>query len=180
LAATATGLQATTVGLKITDARFAPNGTVIVAQAAPKPKIRRVDLVSGRITTVVRHARGVPSQLFSLLGWIRVLQPVSPGDLSFSTGIAPTTLRDYLRRLTTRGDIRRTPNPSDGRSYLIVLTAAGMRTVDRGRPAIDDAFRKLEPYLPRAAEEYARYATELREALQRATLMSASAVARSS
>jgi DNA-binding MarR family transcriptional regulator len=126
------------------------------------------------------HARGVPSQLFSLLGWIRVLQPVSPGDLSFSTGIAPTTLRDYLRRLTTRGDIRRTPNPSDGRSYLIVLTAAGMRTVDRGRPAIDDAFRKLEPYLPRDAEEYARYATELREALQRATLMSASAVARSS
>ena len=55
-----------------------------------------------------------------------------------------------------------------------------MRTVDRGRPAIADAFSKLEPYLPRDAEEYARYATELREALQRATLMSASAVARSS
>ena len=85
------------------------------------------------------HARGVPSQLFSLLGWIRVLQPVSPGDLGFSTGIAPTTLRDYLRRLTARGDIRRTPNPSDGRSYLILLSAAGIRTVDRGRPAIADA-----------------------------------------
>ena len=48
------GVRATTVGLKITDARFAPNGTLIVAQAAPKPKIRRVDLASGRITTVVR------------------------------------------------------------------------------------------------------------------------------
>jgi DNA-binding MarR family transcriptional regulator len=116
------------------------------------------------------HARGVPSQLFSLLGWIRVLQPVSPGDLGFSTGIPPTTLRDHLRRLVARGDIRRTPNPSDGRSYLIVVTAAGMRTVDRGRPAIADAFRKLEPHLPRAAAEYARYAAELREALQRATL----------
>ena len=121
------------------------------------------------------HARGVPSQLFSLLGWIRVLQPVSPGDLGFSAGIAPTTLRDYLRRLTARGDIRRTPNPSDGRSYLILLSAAGMRTVDRGRPAIADAFRKLEPYLPRDAEEYARYAAELREALQRATLTPAAA-----
>jgi DNA-binding MarR family transcriptional regulator len=122
------------------------------------------------------HARGVPSQLFSLLGWIRVLQPVSPGQLSFSTGIPPTTLRDYLRRLTSRGDIRRTPNPSDGRSYLVVLTAAGLRTVDRGRPAIADAFSRLEPYLTRDAGEYARYATELREALQRATVAAASPV----
>ena len=119
------------------------------------------------------HACGVPSQLFSLLGWIRVLQPVSPGDLGLSTGIPPTTLRDYLRRLTARGDIRRTPNPSDGRSYLIVLSAAGLRTVDQGRPAIAEAFRKLEPYLPRDPAEYALYAAELREALQRATLMPA-------
>src|SRR4029450_4226454 len=92
-----------------------------------------------------------------------------------SRELAPTTRRRSLRRLTTRGDIRRTPNPSDGRSYLIVLTAAGMRTVDRGRPAIADAFRKLQPHLPRAPPPGApadapRYAAELREALQRATL----------
>jgi hypothetical protein len=123
------------------------------------------------------HARGVPSQLFSLLGWIRVLQPVSPGDLSFSTGIAPTTLRDYLRRLTTRGDIRRTPNLV--RRPLVPDRPRGRWNANRRprRPAIDDAFRKLEPYLPRAAKEYARYATELREALQRATPMSAAAPA---
>ena len=136
--------------------------------------IQEAYTASTLIATLVErelHARGVPSQLFSLLGWIRVLQPVSPGDLGFSTGIPPTTLRDYIRRLVARGDIRRTENPSDGRSYLILLTAAGMRTVDRGRPAIADAFRKLEPYLPRDASEYAKYATELREALQRATLM---------
>jgi len=48
------GAQATAVGLRITDARFAPNGTVIVAQAAPAPKIRRVDLKTGRITTIVK------------------------------------------------------------------------------------------------------------------------------
>jgi DNA-binding MarR family transcriptional regulator len=99
---------------------------------------------------------------------------VAPGHLSFSTGIPPTTLRDYLRRLVERGDIRRTRNPSDGRSYLVVLTAAGTRTVDRGRPAIADAFSKLEPFLPRDATEYARCVTELREALQRATVTSAS------
>ena len=84
----------------------------------------------------------------------------------------------FERELHARGvpsrDIRRTRNPSDGRSYLVVLTAAGLWTVDQGRPAIADAFSKLEPFLPRdAVSEYARYATELREALQRATVMAA-------
>jgi len=46
------GVKATTVGLLITDAAFAPNGTLVVAQAKPLPKIRRVDPKTGRITTV--------------------------------------------------------------------------------------------------------------------------------
>ena len=47
------GVKATTVGLLITDAAFAPNRTLVVAQAKPLPKIRRVDLKTGRITTIV-------------------------------------------------------------------------------------------------------------------------------
>jgi outer membrane protein assembly factor BamB len=47
------GVKATTVGLLITDAAFDPNGTLVVAQAKPRPKIRRVDLKTGRITTIV-------------------------------------------------------------------------------------------------------------------------------
>ncbi len=47
------GVKATTVGLLITDAAFAPNGTLVVAQAKPRPKIRRVDLRTGSITTIV-------------------------------------------------------------------------------------------------------------------------------
>ena len=47
------GVKATTVGLLITDAAFAPNGTLVVAQAKPLPKIRRVDLKTGSITTIV-------------------------------------------------------------------------------------------------------------------------------
>ena len=47
------GVKATTVGLLITDAAFAPNGTLVVAQAKPLPKIRRVDLKTGNITTIV-------------------------------------------------------------------------------------------------------------------------------
>jgi DNA-binding MarR family transcriptional regulator len=114
------------------------------------------------------HARGVPASLFSLLSWIRVRQPVTPTELSAVTGIPLTGLRDMTRRLEGRGDVTRTPNPSDGRSYLLNVTPQGKRVVDRGRPAIAAALKQVEPHLPRSVGEYTKRATELREALQRA------------
>jgi DNA-binding MarR family transcriptional regulator len=71
------------------------------------------------------EAEGVPSQLFSLLGWIRLLEPVTPARLTAETGIPATTLRDYLRLLVERGDIERRPNEADRRSYLIATTGGG-------------------------------------------------------
>ena len=68
---------------------------------------------------------GVPQQLFSFLGWVATLQPVTPGTLAAETGLPPTTIRDYVRRLVARGDVRKTPNPADGRSYFLVLTPKG-------------------------------------------------------
>jgi hypothetical protein len=47
------GVPATSVALLITDAGFGPNGTLVVAQSRPLPKIRRVDVKTGRITTIV-------------------------------------------------------------------------------------------------------------------------------
>jgi hypothetical protein len=47
------GVKATRVGLLITDAAFALDGTLVVAQAKPLAKIRRVDLKTGAITTIV-------------------------------------------------------------------------------------------------------------------------------
>ena len=68
---------------------------------------------------------GVPQQLFSFLGWVATLQPVTPGTLAAETGLPPTTIRDYVRRLVARGDVRKTPNPADGRSYLPRADAEG-------------------------------------------------------
>ena len=108
---------------------------------------------------------GVAPQLFSFLSWVRLLEPVTPGALAAETGIPPTTIRDYLRRLSERGDIVRRPNPRDGRSYLVTLTPRGRRLVDRGAPIVGAVFRRVEPHLPRPAEEYAERARELRQGL---------------
>jgi DNA-binding MarR family transcriptional regulator len=112
------------------------------------------------------EAAGVSPELFSFLGWIRLLEPISPGSLAAETGMPPTTIRDYVRRLVERGDVRKVRNPADGRSYHLVLTARGRRISDRGWPAVIAAFERLEPSLQRPAREYLAVVEELREGLK--------------
>ena len=121
-------------------------------------------LIEAHVNAELR-AGGVDPSLFSFLGWIAVLEPVTPGELAAETGMPPTTIRDYLRRLTERGQIVRTPNPADGRSYRVTLSAEGRKVVDRGRPLVGAVFKRVEPHLSRPAEEYVLRSRELREAL---------------
>src|SRR5262245_52061015 len=114
------------------------------------------------------EAAGVQPELFSFLGWIRLLEPVSPGGLAAETGMPPTTIRDYVRRLVERGDVRKAPNPADGRSYHLVLTAQGRRLTDRGWPAVVAAFERLQPLLQRPPKDYLVVVEELREGLRQA------------
>ena len=52
-------------------------------------------------------AIGVPDRLFSFMGWVTRLQPVTPGRLAAETGLPPTTIRDYVRRQQTTRRTRR-------------------------------------------------------------------------
>ena len=40
----------------------------------------------------------VPDRLFSFIGWVTRLEPVTPSTLAAETGLPPTTIRDYVRR----------------------------------------------------------------------------------
>jgi DNA-binding MarR family transcriptional regulator len=108
----------------------------------------------------------VPDELFSFIGWVTRLEPVTPGALSAETGLPPTTVRDYVRRLVARGDARKIPNPSDGRSYHLVLTAKGRAIAQRGWPAVLAAFERVERHLARPADEHLATMQELREAVR--------------
>jgi DNA-binding MarR family transcriptional regulator len=125
------------------------------------------------LVTAELRAVGVPATLFSFLGWVRQLEPVTPGLLAAETGMPPTTVRDYVRRLVERGDVRKAPNPADGRSYHLVLTAKGRRLADRGWPAVKAAYARVSPHLERDAEEYLALTRELRGALRDALAESA-------
>lgn len=109
---------------------------------------------------------GVPDRLFAFMGWVTRLQPVTPSRLSEETGIPPTTVRDYVRRLAASGDVRKVPNPADGRSYHLVLTEKGQRVADRGWPAVLAAFDRVERHLERPASEHLAAMRTLREAVR--------------
>ncbi len=111
---------------------------------------------------------GVEQQLFSFLGWVAVLQPVTPGALAAETGLPPTTIRDYIRRLVERGDVGKVPNPNDGRSYYLVLTRKGQTLANRGWPAVMEAFRRVARHLERPAAEHLVASRELRRAVKQA------------
>ena len=70
----------------------------------------------GLLVDIELERAGVPAQLFSFLGWVSILQPVTPSRLAVETGLPSTTIRDHVRRLVERGDVERVANPADGRS----------------------------------------------------------------
>jgi DNA-binding MarR family transcriptional regulator len=114
------------------------------------------------------EADGISPRLYSFLGWVDLLQPVTPGRLAEETGMPATTIRDQVREVVERGDVRKVANPEDGRSYLLELTELGRALADSGRPALGRALERVQPYLKRAPKEYIDATVELRLALRQA------------
>ena len=108
---------------------------------------------------------GHPAYLLALLTHIRDHAPVTPSKLSAASGMPMTTLRDNIQRLVDRRLVRRVTNSDDGRSYLLVLTAAGKRTIQAADPALLRAYLAVERRLRRPLEDYQRTLDDVIEAL---------------
>jgi DNA-binding MarR family transcriptional regulator len=90
---------------------------------------------------------GIPAFLLALLTHIRDHGPVTPSAVSALSGSPLTTLRDNIQRLVDRGLVRRLPNPDDGRSYLLTVTAKGTRLAAEAGEALREAYELLEAEL---------------------------------
>jgi DNA-binding MarR family transcriptional regulator len=87
--------------------------------------------VTGQLAGALLGRAIAPSKLtsneFAVLSLVAVFEPISPTELAQRAGMPATTLSDYVTRLVTRRFLKRAPNPDDGRSYLLSLTAEGRR-----------------------------------------------------
>jgi DNA-binding MarR family transcriptional regulator len=123
---------------------------------------------SGYVGQLADHAlrdAGLPAFLLATLTHIRDREPVSPSEISLLSGVPMTTLRDNIQRLVDRRLVRRTPNPEDGRSYLLRLTPRGRTAVEAAGEALLETYVALERRLPRGLAEYERALDELNEVL---------------
>ena len=67
---------------------------------------------------------------FAVYSALRLMQPTTPSQLAGTLGMKPTTLSSMLVRMSRSGHLKRRPNPADGRSVILTLTAGGLRTTE--------------------------------------------------
>jgi DNA-binding MarR family transcriptional regulator len=109
---------------------------------------------------------GVRPEWAGLLTEIRTLEPVRPTELAQRTGLAPTTLYDYLERLVAEGLVQRRPNPDDRRSALIETTEQGVERIASVSAAVRGVHERFVELLDRPVIEVETAVTELRFALE--------------
>jgi DNA-binding MarR family transcriptional regulator len=112
---------------------------------------------------------GLSDEQFALLSRIALDGPVTPTALAAEMGVPLTTLADAVRRLDERGEIERLPNPRDGRSHLLTLSAAGRDRVEAAAPAVWNALEELRRHLRVPVEEVEIALEELHHSLREAT-----------
>ena len=69
------------------------------------------------------------------------LESATPTALAVRLGMRLTTFMDQLRLVESRGHARRMPNPRDGRSQLVALTAPGLEAHRAANRLFEAAYR---------------------------------------
>lgn len=64
---------------------------------------------------------------------------MSPSSIGDATGMTSGGVSNVLRRLETRGFVRRSRSTRDGRGVQVRLTVAGVKTVDEALPRLSKA-----------------------------------------
>lgn len=90
----------------------------------------------GRFVRSVRSQSGTPRDAQAdALADLAHAGPMSIAGLAESRGVTHQSMRLVVARLEDAGLLKRQPDPADGRGWLMSLTAAGRRTVEKDRQA---------------------------------------------
>lgn len=99
------------------------------------------------LATAMREGPLTPAE-YAVYSAVFELESATPTVLAARLGMRLTTFMDQLRLMEGRGHARRAGHPTDGRSYRVVLTAAGHeahRAANRLFERADAAFRANLP-----------------------------------
>ena len=134
-----------------------------------RPHLLLQSFVNGQLVRelMAREFKGVmPQDQFAVQSVINVLGPIRPTELAARLGMPPATLSAWIARLDEAGQLRKTPNPDDGRSYLIELTDVGRKAVLAAVPAFAASLARVEEELGDDLERVEEAALRCAEALR--------------
>lgn len=87
-------------------------------------QIFRTSELNAKLVSRALAPTGVRGDDFAVYSYL-FYGPMTLTDLADGTGMPLTTVSGYVRRFEERGHVVREPNPADGRSQLLSLTASG-------------------------------------------------------
>lgn len=87
-------------------------------------QIFRTSELNARLVSRALAPTGVRGDDFAVYSYL-FYGPMTLTDLADGTGMPLTTVSGYVKRFEERGHVVREPNPADGRSQLLSLTASG-------------------------------------------------------
>jgi DNA-binding MarR family transcriptional regulator len=106
------------------------------------------------------------------------LEAASPTRIAARLGMRLTTFMDRLREMEGRGHARRAAHPTDGRSYLVVLTGEGQAAHRSANERFERAYAAFDAELDdRAAAKAALSAVRQAALRARASLASGASAA---
>jgi DNA-binding MarR family transcriptional regulator len=94
--------------------------------------------------------------------------PRTPSELADALGVPPSTMSGYIKPMLERGHARRIPNATDGRSFRVELTEAGLAVQRDVRPAFNAADRAILAALDRSEREVRDALVAIADAIDRA------------
>ncbi len=134
-------------------------------------------LVGGLLAEDMTAGELLPSE-YAVQSVIGAFGPIMPSELAQMIGMPATTLSAHLRRFSERGHLDRTPNPRDGRSYLVTLSAKGRAAVEAAHKALNRTLTDVHAHLDAGtAEAVAGALSEFERALRAAQTARAEALA---
>lgn len=104
--------------------------------------LRRAYLSMHRQSDAALSRFALTSNQFVLLALLDERDGVSQRDLVERASSDPNTIRPMLTSLEKKGLVDRTPDPSDGRAWLVCITTKGRRTFKQVRNETE-GFRQL-------------------------------------
>jgi DNA-binding MarR family transcriptional regulator len=106
---------------------------------------------------------------FAVYSVIGAEEPVTPSRLADILGMPPTSLSYVIRQMHERGHLKRVPNPADGRSVLLRLTARGRKVLDEALTGFASAIGEFRAQLTVDEADLLRHLEAMSAALAAAT-----------